>query len=166
MRARASFAAGALAAIALRALAPRLLLIVFGSYVRRLNAGDYGPLLSAYADDAVLRFNEGPHRWAGEHRGKPAIEAFLQNFTAAGLQGELCGLWLGGPPWALTMIARFDDRATGPGGEQLYANRVTMVIRTRWGKIVEQQDFYEDTGRIEALEGHLARLGIPPVKAL
>ncbi len=133
--------------------------------MRRLNAGDYSSLLAGYADDAVLRFNDGPHRWAGEHRGKAAIERFLQDFTAAGLQGEVRSVWVAGPPWALTLVARFDDAATAPDGEQIYANRICLVVRTRWGKIVEHEDFYEDTSRILALEARLRELGIAPVGA-
>jgi ketosteroid isomerase-like protein len=154
---------GFAAAIGARALLNRLLLAQFARNVASLNAGDYAPLLANYADDAVLRFNEGPHRWAGEHRGKAAIERFLQEFVGAGLQGEIGRLWTSGPPWAMTIAARFDDRAIAPGGEQLYANRVAMVIRTRWGRIVEQEDFYEDTERIPALERALREHGIAPV---
>lgn len=161
-----SFAAGALAAVASRTLLSRLILAKFRRDLRRLNAGDHRPLLAGYADDAVLRFNEGPHRFSGEHRGKAAIERFLRDFTRAGLQGELGALWVAGPPWALRMVARFDDRATGPGGEELYANRVVFVVRTRWGKVVEQEDFYEDTGRIDALEERLREIGIAPVDAV
>jgi ketosteroid isomerase-like protein len=128
-----SLIAGAGAAIAARALLPRLALLKLRSDVRRLNDGDYEPLLAAYADDAVLHFNDGPHRWSGDHRGKPAIERFLREFTAAGLKGEIRQLWISGPPWALILAARFDDRATGPGGEELYANRVAIVALTRWG---------------------------------
>jgi ketosteroid isomerase-like protein len=158
-----SLIAGAGAAIAARALLPQLALLKLRSDVRRLNAGDYEPVLAGYADDAVLRFNEGPHRWSGDHRGKPAIERFLREFTAAGLTGEIRQLWIAGPPWALTLAARFDDHATGPGGEELYANRVAIVARTRWGKIVEHEDFYADTGRILAFEQKLRELGIAPV---
>ena len=158
-----SLLAGAGAAIAVRALLPRLALLKLRSDVRRLNAGDYTTVLAGYADDAVLHFNDGPHRWSGDYRGKPAIERFLREFTAAGLQGEIRELWVAGPPWALTLIARFDDRATGPDGEELYANRVTIVARTRRGKIVEHEDFYEDTGRIVALDEKLRELGIGPV---
>ena len=158
-----SLLAGAGAAIAVRALLPRVVLLKLRSDVRRLNAGDYTQLLAGYADDAVLHFNDGPHRWSGDYRGKPAIERFLREFTAAGLQGEIRELWVAGPPWALTLIARFDDRATGPDGEELYANRVTIVARTRWGKIVEHEDFYEDTGRIVAFDEKLSELGIGPV---
>ena len=151
---------GAGGAIAGRALFSRLALLKLRRDVTRLNGGDYRPLLSGYADDAVLHFNHGPHRWSGEHRGKAAIERFLKNFTNAGIRGELSQIWLSGPPWALTLAVRFDDRATGPGGEELYANRVAMVVRTRWGKIVEHEDFYADTARITAFEEKLRALGV------
>ncbi len=78
------------------------------------------PLLGAYDDDAVLRFNDGEHRWSGEHRGRDAIERF-------------------------------------------YANRTVLVLPTRWGKIVEQEDFYEDTSRMLVLEQALRERGIHPV---
>ena len=160
-----SLVAGAGAAIAGRALLTRLIAVKLRRDLRRLNAGDYRPLLSGYADDAVLHFNEGPHRWAGAHRGKPAIERFLREFVGAGLTGEIRSLWVGGPPWAMTLVARFDDHATGPGGEELYANRVVILARTRWGKIVEQEDFYLDTARILAFEEKLRELGVEPVAA-
>jgi ketosteroid isomerase-like protein len=160
-----SMAIGAGAAIAGRALLPHLLLLKLRRDVRRLNAGDYRPLLAGYADDAVMRFNAGPHRWSGEHRGKPAIERFLQNFTAAGIRGELSEIWIAGPPWALTMAARFDDQATAADGEELYANRVAMVLRTRWGKVVEHDDFFIDTARIAAFEEKLRARGVQPATA-
>ena len=153
---------GAGAAVATRALLPRLVLLKLRRDVQRLNDGDYGPLLAGYADDAVLHFNAGPHRWSGDHRGKPAIERFLKNFTGARIRGQLNEIWIGGPPWALTMAARFDDRATGPDGEELYANQVAIVVRTRWGKIVEHEDYYLDTGRIVAFEEKLHALGVEP----
>jgi ketosteroid isomerase-like protein len=65
----------------------------------------------------------------------------------------------------MTLIARFDDRATAPSGEELYSNRVVIVARTRWGKIVEHDDFYTDTGRILAFEQKLQALGVGPVAA-
>ena len=154
--------AGAGAGLAGRAVMSRLLLWKLRRDVQALNSGDIRPLLKGYASDAVLRFNEGAHRWAGEHRGKAAIEAFLRNFARAGLQGEIRALWIAGPPWALTMVARFDDRATSPNGEEIYANRTVLVVRTRWGKIVEHEDFYEDTTRIVTLENKLRQLGIEP----
>jgi len=161
---RSGLITGVAGTVAARALLPRLLLLKLGHDVRRINAGDHGPLLAGYAEDAVLRFNEGPHRWAGEHRGKAEIERFLRNFTGAGIQGELRQLWIAGPPWALTMVVRFDDHANGPGGEEIYANRTVLVVRTRWGKIVEQEDFYEDTERILAFEQTLRGAGVAPAE--
>jgi ketosteroid isomerase-like protein len=153
---------GIIVALTARALLRRLILLKFRRDVQRLNAGDYRPLLASYADDAVLRFNEGPHRWSGEHRGKAAIERFLRDFTGARVQGRITGLWIGGPPWALTLVARFDDRAAGTRGEELYANRAVIVARTRWGKIVEHEDFYEDTGRLVAFDQKLRGLEVRP----
>lgn len=138
----------------------RLLLTKLRRDVARLNDGDAGPFLSGFADDAVLHFAPGEHRWAGEHRGKPAIERFMRDFTAAGLQGQIQDLWFGGPPWAMTIVVRFDDHAKAPDGQTIYANRTAIIVRTRWGKIVEQQDFYEDTVRMAAFDRRLRELGI------
>jgi ketosteroid isomerase-like protein len=160
MTGRIGVVAGAALALSARILLRRALLAKFRADVRRLDGGDYSSLLAVYADDAVLRFNDGPHRWAGEHRGKAAIEQFLRNFVAAGLHGTIRDLWIGGPPWAMSIVVRFDDHAHAPDGEQIYANRTALMIRTRWGKIVEHDDFYEDTGRILDLEAKLSELGV------
>lgn len=161
---RSGLMAGVVGAAAGRALLARLLLFKLRSDVRRLNAGEHQPLLAGYARDAVLHFNEGAHRWAGEHRGKVEIDRFLRDFTGAGITGEIRALWIAGPPWRLTLVVRFDDRASGPDGEQIYANRTALIARTRWGKIVEQEDFYQDTGRILAFEEKLRELGVRPAE--
>lgn len=161
-----SFLAGVAAATAGRALLPRLLLLKFGRDVKRLNTGDYSTLLKAYADDAVLHFNAGEHRWSGDWVGKRNIDRFLQNFTAARVRGEIKQLAICGPPWALTMMVRFDDHADGPDGTRLYENRTALVLRTRWGRIVDQDDFYTDTARIAAFDRRLTELGVSPVAKL
>lgn len=153
-------AAGMVASIVGRVGLRALLLAKLRRDVDRLNAGDAGPFLRGFADDGVIRFASGNHRWAGDHRGKPAIERFLRDFVAAGLQGEIHDLWIGGPLWAMTIVARFDDHAEDPSGRTIYANRTAIVVRTRWGRIVEQEDFYEDTGRIVDFEQRLQRLGV------
>lgn len=163
MTSRTAVLTGAAAALAGRALLTRALLGTFRRDLAKLNAGDYAALLGAYADDAVLAFNDGDHRWAGEHRGRAAIERFLQDFTNAGLQGELREVFLAGPPWRMTLLARFDDHAAGPDGEELYANRTVLLLRTRWGRIVRQEDYYEDTVRMAAFDRRLRDLGVLPV---
>jgi ketosteroid isomerase-like protein len=162
MHARSIFTGAALA-VAGRRLLIRGLLLKFGRDVRRLNAGDHSTLLAAYADDAVLRFADGDHRWAGDWVGRAGVDRFLQNFTAAGVQGEIGQIALSGPPWALTMWVRFDDHADGPDGARLYENRTVLVMRTRWGKVVDHEDFYVDTAKLPAFDRKLTELGIPPV---
>ena len=61
------------------------------------------------------------------------------------------------------MWVRFDDYADAPDGTRIYENRTVLVLRTRWGKVVEQHDYYTDTAAILALENTLEELGIEPV---
>ncbi len=154
---------GAKLAIIARALIPRLLLIKFGRDVEKLNAGDHTSLLDAYADDFVLHFNDGEHRWAGEWVGKAGMDRFLQNFTAAKIQGQIKQIALSGPPWALSMWVRFDDHADGPDGTRLYENRTVLVLKTKWGKVVDQEDFYVDTNNLIEFDRKLTELGVKPV---
>jgi len=155
--------AGAVLGLGARALLPRLLRMRFERDVRRLNDGDRSGLLSAYADDAVLRFHEGEHRWSGQWVGKPAIDRFLQQFVASRVQGEIRQMALSGPPWALTIWVRFDDHADADYGTRLYENRAVLVLRTRWGKVVDHEDFYVDTVRLAAFDRALSERGVPPV---
>ena len=158
-----SLLAGAALAFGARALFPRLLLLKFSGDVAKLNAGDHSALLGAYADDFVLHFAEGPHRWSGDWVGRAGMDRFLQNFTAAGIQGEIRGIATSGPLWALTMWVRFDDHAEAPDGTRIYENSTALVLRTRWGKVVEQHDFYLDTERITAFDRKLTELGVEVV---
>ncbi|MCB0875272.1 MAG: nuclear transport factor 2 family protein [Solirubrobacterales bacterium] len=158
-----SLLAGAALALAARALFPRLLLAKFSSDVEKLNAGDHRSLLDAYGDDFVLHFAEGDHRWSGDWVGKAGMDRFLQNFTAAGIKGEIRGIATSGPLWALTMWVRFDDHADAPDGTRIYENSTVLVLRTRWGKVVEQHDFYADTERIAAFDRKLTELGVEGV---
>lgn len=155
--------AGAVIGLGARALLPRLLMLKFRPDVAKLNAGDYKALLSSYADDFVLHFNVGPHRWSGDWVGKAAFDRFLQNFTAAGLQGEIKSVATSGPLWALTMWVRFDDHADDPDGTRVYENQTVLVLRTRWGKVVEQHDYYFDTGAIVGMEEAMVARGVPAI---
>jgi ketosteroid isomerase-like protein len=145
------------------AMIPAVLRARFTSDVTALNAGDHRPLLDAYSDDFVLHFHDGDHRWRGQWRGRDGMDRFLRNFTAAKIQGEIKAVAASGPPWAMTIWARFDDHADGPEGERLYENRTVLVLRTRWGKVVEQEDFYADTGRLTDFDRRLSELGVPAV---
>ena len=155
VRAELLITAGAAGAITTRTLLVRILLAKLRRDVAALNAGDF----AGYAPNAVLHFNEGPHRWAGEHRGKPAITSFLKDCVDAGLHGHITELLISGAPWHMTLLARFDDHAHNPAGEEIYHNRTVLLARTRWGRIVRQEDFYEDTQAINTFETRLSELG-------
>ena len=142
--------------LAVRALVPVGLRRKVTGDVARLNAGDPSSLLRGYADDAVLHFPRGEHRFAGPWRGKPEIEWFLRTFVASRVQGRVREIAVGGPPWAMTVWARFDDHADAADGARIYQNRAVLVLRTRWGRVVEHEDFFEGTERLGAFERALA----------
>lgn len=96
----------------------------------------------------------------GRHAPRQASHRpVLRNMVDASLQGTIREIWMGGPPWALTLVARFDDQApdrtatcsTATGPCSSYAPA---------GRINEQDDFYEDTSRIESLEARLRELDL------
>jgi ketosteroid isomerase-like protein len=115
-----------------------------------LRAGDPGPMLAHFADDAVLVF-PGRSSWAGEYQGKRAIEEFLQRFLAAGLVPETHDILVNGPPWGMRVCVLFTDRARGDDGRVIYENRAVLLIKARWGKVVYQEDFL-DTQRVELFD--------------
>ena len=120
-----------------------------------LRDGDPGPLLAGFAADAVLTF-PGRSSWAGEYRGKPAIEGFLRRFLESGLAGKVHDIVVNGPPWRTTVCVLFEDRATDDQGAVVYENRVMFLVRARWGRVVYQEDFL-DTQKVAAFDAHLAR---------
>lgn len=128
--------------------------IVLRRAIRRINAGDAGPMLSSYAQDAVLIF-PGESSWSGEHRGKLAIEKFLQRFVRVGIQFEAHQIVVSGWPWNATIWVRFSDQARGPDGAVVYENSGVIYAKTHWGKIVLQEDF-EDTEKVTSFDTYLA----------
>ena len=122
--------------------------------IRRVNAGDYRPMLGFYAKDAVLVF-PGRNSWAGEHRGKEAIERFLQRFVRVGMQFEAHEILVSGPPWNASACVRFSDSARDTNGKVVYANRGIIYVKTSWGKITLQEDF-EDIERVAEFDKWLA----------
>jgi hypothetical protein len=129
--------------------------------VRRINAGDYEPLLSGFADDATLVF-PGEHSWGGVYKGKPAIEGFLKRFVEAGIQLEPQEIVVDGWPWSTRVCMRFTNEARDPdSGAIVYANRGVIFAKAAWGKITLQED-YEDTQRVVEFDQYLAARGLLP----
>ena len=121
--------------------------------IRRINAGDIGPMLGSFANDATLLF-PGDHSWGGEYRGKGEIEKFLQRFVEVGLRLEPHQILVQGWPWKTTVLLRFTNEARDANGNVVYANRGAIFARAAWGKITYQED-YEDTQRVVAFDKYL-----------
>ena len=122
--------------------------------VRRINAGDIGPMLSSFADDATLVF-PGDHSWGGEYKGKGAIRGFLERFVEARIQLEPHEILVEGWPWKTTVMLRFGNEARDANGNVVYANRGAIFAQAAWGKIKHQED-YEDTQKVVAFDEYLA----------
>src|SRR5262249_36633171 len=131
--------------------------------IARLNAGDYRPALAMFANDATLTF-PGANSWAAmfrphargrhavpTHRGRVEIEAFLRRHTEQGIQMEVEDILVNGPPWRARAAVRCHDWTPGEDGNDVYNNRAVLWVRTRWGRILEQED-YEDTERSAAYD--------------
>ncbi|HSZ42786.1 MAG TPA: nuclear transport factor 2 family protein [Trebonia sp.] len=111
--------------------------------VRDLSAGNPGPQIASYADDAVLIF-PGDNDWSGAYRGKEAVAGFLRRFAQLGLRGEAEDILVNGPPWRTRVAVIFPVQATDDSGAVVYDNRACLYAHARWGKITFQEDF-EDT---------------------
>ena len=120
-----------------------------------LGRGDPGPMLAGYAQDAVLVFPGGELLERGApgqagHRGLPPALPGGGDLRDPGRHPRQRA------PVAHDGVHGVLDRALGTGGEVVYENRVVVLVRVVWGKIVHHEDFL-DTQRVEALDRHLAR---------
>lgn len=122
--------------------------------VRRVNAGDIGPMLGSFANDAILVF-PGDHSWSGEYKGRDEIEKFLRRFVEVGLRLEPHEIVVQGWPWKTTVMLRFTNEARDANGNVVYANRGAIFTRAAWGKIKYQED-YEDSQKVVAFDKYLA----------
>ncbi|HEV8573391.1 MAG TPA: nuclear transport factor 2 family protein [Dehalococcoidia bacterium] len=121
--------------------------------VQRINAGDIGPMLSSFANDAVLVF-PGEHSWGGEYHGKAEIEKFLRRFVEVGIQLEPHEILVQGWPWKTTVMLRFTNEARDANGNVVYSNRGAIFAQAVWGKITYQED-YEDTQKVVEFDRYL-----------
>ncbi len=126
---------------------------VLQALIGRLNAGDTRSLMRTVARDALLVF-PGASSFAGEHRGKPAIEAWFKRFVELRPSFVIHDVAVAGPPWNMRVCFRFTDRISIPGGGE-YQNEGMEFLRMRWGMLQEQR-VYLDTERVAELDAQLA----------
>jgi ketosteroid isomerase-like protein len=126
--------------------------------VAALNAGDAEPTLAMFAPDARLAF-PGLNSWSTQirptergravfdtHRGRDEIAAFLRRYVETGIQMEVEDVLVAGPPWRTRVAVRAHVWAVGPEGADVYTNRAVLLVTSRWGRVLHQED-YEDTER-------------------
>ena len=119
---------------------------------KQLAGGEVDKLMGSYADDAVMVF-PGDSSWSGEHRGKPAIRAWAERFTALRPTFVVSDAAVAGPPWNMRVMFTFTDRITAPDGFE-YRNAGMEFVRMRLGRIVEHR-VYLDTQKAAELDEHL-----------
>jgi ketosteroid isomerase-like protein len=120
--------------------------------IDRLNAGDTRTLMRTFAADAHLVF-PGQSSFAGDHRGKHEIEAWLERFVGLGPTFVVHDVAVAGAPWNMRVCFRFSDRIPIPGGGE-YRNEGMEYLRIRWGKLREQR-VYLDTQKVADFDARL-----------
>ena len=87
--------------------------------------------MRGFARDAQLVF-PGSSSFAGDHRGKEAIRAWLERAVALEPRFEIHDVAVAGPPWSMQIFFRFSDRIPTPDGG-IYENHGCEYLRTRSG---------------------------------
>lgn len=134
--------------------------------IARLNEGDARLAMAMFAPAATLSF-PGDNSWANQHRptqrgrdafathrGKAEIEAFVRRYVEVGIQMVVDDILVNGPPWNTRVAVRVHHWVPGAEDADAYNNRAVLFVTTRWGKILEQED-YEDTERVAAFDAAL-----------
>ncbi len=119
---------------------------------KQLAGGEVDKLMGSYADDAVMVF-PGDSSWSGEHRGKPAIRAWAERFTALHPTFVVGDVAVAGPPWNMRVMFTFTDRIIAPDGFE-YRNAGMEFVHMRLGRIVEHR-VHLDTQKVAELDEHL-----------
>jgi ketosteroid isomerase-like protein len=130
--------------------------------IDQLNQGNFSPLQRMAAPEAELSFpgdnswsrmfhplRASGRAWHPTHSGAAELEAFAQRFVDAGLRIDIEDILVNGPPWRTRICVRATDGATDAQGTEVYANRVSVFIESRWGRLHRWED-YLDTERVAA----------------
>ena len=126
----------------------RILALIYDKVTR----GDLRLPLLGLANDAVLIF-PGNSSFGGEHRGKPAIEAWMRRFASLHPEFHVHDASAGGLPWNMRMFMRFSDRIVAPNG-YVYENAGMEYIVIKRGLIRELR-VHLDTEKVAALDAQL-----------
>lgn len=85
------------------------------------------------------------------------IEAVVSTISSAtGIFMHVDDILVNGPPWNTRIAVRGHHWVAAPNGEDDYHNRAVLFATTRWGKIINQED-YEDTVRVADFDARQRR---------
>ncbi|MGN6869788.1 MAG: nuclear transport factor 2 family protein [Solirubrobacteraceae bacterium] len=126
----------------------RVVTMLYGMVSR----GDLRLPLLGLADDAVLDF-PGASSFGGEHRGKPAIAAWMRRFASLRPEFRVHDASAAGMPWDMRVFMRFSDRIVAPNG-YVYENDGMEYILIKRGLIREIR-VHLDTEKVAALDAQL-----------
>jgi ketosteroid isomerase-like protein len=102
---------------------------------RSLSKGDYEPALLGIASQFEHRF-AGDHALGGSRNTVEGLRAWFQRLYRLfpNLDFEVRSISASGPPWDITVVAEWIDRASPAGGGR-YENTGVHVVRIVWGKL-------------------------------
>lgn len=126
----------------------RLMKMLYGQVSR----GELRLALAGLADDAVLVF-PGTSSFGGEHRGKPAIAAWMRRFASLHPEFRVYDASAAGLPWEMRVFMRFRDRMVAPNG-YVYENEGMEYIVIKRGLIREIR-VHLDTEKVTAFDAQL-----------
>lgn len=118
----------------------------------KVSTGDLRLPVLGLADDARLVF-PGDSSFGGEHRGKPAIEAWMRRFASLHPEFTVHDAAVGGLPWNMRIFMRFTDRIVAPNG-YVYDNAGMEYIAIRGG-LIREILVYLDTEKVTAFDAQL-----------
>jgi len=120
----------------------------------QVSRGELRLALLGLANDAVLSF-PGASSFGGEHRGKPAIAAWMRRFASLHPEFHVSDASAAGPPWNMRVFMRFSDRIVAPNG-YVYENEGIEYILVKRGLIREIR-VHLDTEKVAALDVQLGQ---------
>lgn len=136
---------------------------MIGRNMAAVRKGDLESTLAMDAEDVRFTF-PGDSSFAPGAQGKAELRAWLERFTALGLQIYPDEVVLKGFPWRQTICVRGHIHLDRPGDGRVYDNRYVIWGRIAWGKLREYE-VYEDTEETRRLDEYLARTGEPGAAA-
>lgn len=137
-----------------RVLYGEVLRYVLRGALRRLKAGDPGPVLRLLARDVRFRF-PGRSSWAADGRGRDEVRRRLRRFVDIGMRLDVDDILVSGPPWATQVCVRFTDYYTDEYGKLAYLNRGAIIAQVR-GFQVTRYEVFVDTEKVADLDNYLA----------